>query len=138
MKKGFKEFICKRCGKCCLNNYILLDIELKEWYKILKFIESNYNSVIEIMDDSDEYTTITTKQIKEILDLYYLNGHDDEIIYSDVFWTLDSGICPFAKKKRDNEYFCEIQDIKPKICKMYRCDLESDDYQIYLEQLKKI
>ena len=131
----FPGFKCKRCGKCCLNNYILLKIELVEWYKILKVIESNYNGVIEITDDSEDHKTLTTKEIKHIIELYWNNGSFYDL---DAFWTLDSGICPFIKKKRNSEYYCEIQDIKPKICRNYRCDLESDDYQIYLEQLEEI
>lgn len=89
------------------------------------------------MDDSDEYKTITTKEIKKILELYWNNGSYSELETLDVFWTLDSGICPFIKKKRDGKSYCEIQNIKPKICRNYRCDLEQDDFEIYLEQMEK-
>ena len=134
MKKVFKEFKCKRCGKCCFNHYILLKIELIEWYKILKFIDSNYDGVIEIMDDSDEFKMITTEEIKQVIELYWNDGSFYDL---DIFWTLDSGVCPFIKKNRDGEHYCEIQTIKPKICRNYRCNLENDDFQFYLEQLEK-
>ena len=46
--------------------------------------------------------------------------------------------CPFLLRIDTSRYKCTIQDAKPKICKMYRCDLESDVYQIYLEQIENL
>lgn len=86
------------------------------------------------MDDSDEFKMITTEEIKQVIELYW---NDGSVYDLDIFWTLDSGVCPFIKKNRDGKHYCEIQTIKPKICRYYVCDLESDDFQICLEQLEK-
>lgn len=127
----FKEFICKKCGICCKNEYILPEITKEEWLPIIEFLKKKYEGKLKIkdMDTPSEYEIYDLNKITDFL--VEINNID-----SDIFWVLDNGKCPFLKKKKKGTYYCEIHEIKPQVCKKYRCDLNSNDFMIYLEQLE--
>ncbi len=134
MVNYFKEFTCKKCGNCCKNEYVLPEITKGEWIPIIEFLKEKYNGRLKIkdMDTPSKYEIYDWNKITNFL--VEINKIDSEI-----FCVLDNGRCPFLKKKRKLNYYCEIHEIKPEVCRNYRCDLNSDDdFMIYLKQLKEL
>lgn len=124
----FGHFSCKRCGECCSKEYILFDgVTDEEWIPIIEHIKKFYNGTITIRDnyEPDEEWTVTVESIDDIN-----NAKKD--INSDLYWALDMGHCPFVKKDSKGAYYCEIYDIRPEVCKFYRCDLSGEEWKEYI------
>jgi len=105
---------CKRCGKCCRELFQTISIstdELDFWCSIgrediaecvtLTLSNGTYTSTC------DGRTYSETKE--EILDEGY------KILAGD--WCVDYSKCPYYLNEK-----CDIQDIKPQVCKNYICD----------------
>ena len=132
-KKKFPPFECKRCGKCCKEEYVLPYITKEEWVPIIEFVKIKYAGRLKIKD----------MEYPSDYDMYDFNNREETFfkdiddIASKLFWIFDNGKCPFIKKKRNADYYCEIYDIRPRICTNYRCDLDGDDFGIYLKQISE-
>lgn len=119
MGNNKKEFHCRKCGKCCLNTMILIDISDTEWIPITEYIKNNNNSQLKIKCNCGckEVKSYTISSVQDILDAKKDSS-------SELYHSLSLGQCPFIKKRKHKReiYFCEIYEIRPEMCKYFKCN----------------
>ena len=72
---------------------------------------------------------LEVKDLENRKDVFYsidtLNVAHKE--HNKLFWAIDNGCCPFLHRKKDKAtgqwiFYCEVQHIKPTMCKKYLCN----------------
>ncbi len=129
--KKYKPFICQQCGECCQIETILMHgITDEEWIPIIEYVRKEYNGILTI-HEWNPHLFEWTARIESIEDIKKAK----EDINSELYIALDIGQCPFLRKIDEGLYSCEIHDIRPRICRRYRCDLSEEDWKEYMIQL---
>ena len=86
-KEGFK---CKRCGRCCSNagHLEIYEEDIKRWITIGR------NDLVDMLDEWEGFGS------------------------TGFFRNITTMRCPFLRKvRKKDEYYCEIYDIKPIMCR---------------------
>jgi Fe-S-cluster containining protein len=94
--KGMAEFVCSRCGKCCisLGRHITIERSL-----------SPVQHYCRIGITGDILPVTIGPAHREL----YVSGQQDP------------GWCPFLRKTPSNTFSCTIYDTRPAICREFRC-----------------
>jgi len=112
---------CDQCGSCCIQLKNIINIERKDigrWVKdcrtdILQYCNGWY-------DELSDYLIFGGNK-KTLVD-YFMESTNMEMWF-DPKTKGEIYLCPFLRKKRNEDKFeCIIQDIKPEICRKYRCN----------------
>lgn len=116
-----KKFECRRCGHCCITNYVLPLFSIDDWKPIINFLKEKYHGVLSITCDCG--CSLTSKfKIESIDDIKKAIENRN-----DLFWALDYGKCPFFKKNEDGTIECEIYEIRPSVCRNYQCNMTEEE-----------
>jgi len=96
------EFICKRCGNCCLN---LTDAYQRsvDQSDIDMWRENLRDDILEWVDPIDCGEGVA------VYDIWISPRTGEDVIR-----------CPWLRKlPKKNEYICRIHEVKPKVCREY-------------------
>lgn len=110
---------CQQCGRCCKKyRYTLAYFTRTDWLRLLPYVQEKYGGLLRIKDEFGYTYEVDFFDIDD-----YDIAHED----SNLLWeALDIGLCPFLTWRKDRNtgkrlHHCEVQAIKPDICRKYRC-----------------
>ena len=101
----------------------MYDWKKEDWIPIIEYIKDVYDGVLLIRIDEYFYKF----KIQSYEDIEKAKNALKNLLWD----ALDGGQCPFILYNKDEDiWFCEVHDIRPIVCKEYRCDGEYDNIDI--------
>lgn len=120
MRKSPTNFVCEKCGSCCLQMRAMINIcrkDVRRWVNqkywiILQYCFGWNSKCLNLLFENEE------KLIAHLTDFIadcemWFNPETKESIE----------LCPFLRKRYGrNEFECMVHKSKPKLCQFYICD----------------